>query len=240
VAKGFRTIPDIRIRRVDSDEYVERDGLRVLLGQQHWPNVERELRRCGIPWIGIEKAYLAHRNWSAYRVGLNGWHWDATYPYSFDEAPERRGASPFRMLPWRGEKVGKPYLMLGEWDDHAPPYDDLAGVYESMVHWCADSRFAFRPHPTATATDPPFPISGRPRLMDAAIRSRAVLTHHSTAAVEIVMSGIPVIQFGDLSIATPVSGIKEPDRYQWLNFLRWTQWTPEELGQGVPWRYFDI
>jgi hypothetical protein len=75
-------------------------------------------------------------------------------------------------------------------------------------------------------------------------QARTVVTWNSNPGVESIINGIPAIVH-DTSLAWPVSvsGFENiettnlSDREQWFNDLVWTEWTEEEMTQGIPQQY---
>lgn len=69
----------------------------------------------------------------------------------------------------------------------------------------------------------------------------AVINWNSNPAVTSVINGVPVI-VGDGSLASPVGNLdiskinklEKPDRTQWINDLANTEWTIDEIAQGIP------
>ena len=57
------------------------------------------------------------------------------------------------------------------------------------------------------------------------------------------MNGIPVFvseaslsyDVGNISYAN-INDPKMPDREQWINQLSYTEWWPDEIEQGIPWK----
>lgn len=69
----------------------------------------------------------------------------------------------------------------------------------------------------------------------------AVVNHCSGPGIEAVLAGVPAF-VGDISLAAPVGNTSlstinnplKPDRTQWANDLAWTEWTQQEMAQGIP------
>lgn len=69
----------------------------------------------------------------------------------------------------------------------------------------------------------------------------AVVNHCSGPGIEAVMSGIPAFVHKS-SLASPVASTDlstietpvRPERAQWANDLAWTEWTQQEMIQGIP------
>ena len=72
----------------------------------------------------------------------------------------------------------------------------------------------------------------------------AVVNWNSNPGVESVIAGVPAF-VGESSLAAPVANLNladiekplRPDRQQWLNDLAYTEWTVNEIAQGIP---FDL
>ncbi len=70
----------------------------------------------------------------------------------------------------------------------------------------------------------------------------AVVNHSSNPAMQSVFNGIPVFvseaslsyEVGNSSLAN-INNPKMPDRQTWANRLAYTEWTTEEIRQGLPW-----
>ena len=71
----------------------------------------------------------------------------------------------------------------------------------------------------------------------------AVVNHSSNPAMESVINGIPVFvsesslcyDVGNHSLAN-INNPEMPDRQAWTNKLSYTEWFPEEIEKGLPWR----
>jgi hypothetical protein len=72
----------------------------------------------------------------------------------------------------------------------------------------------------------------------------AVINWNSTPGIISALHGLPVF-VGNSSLAAPVANLDfnmietphMPDREQWANDLAWTEWTLEEIRQGIPQAY---
>lgn len=71
---------------------------------------------------------------------------------------------------------------------------------------------------------------------------KAVVTYNSNSGVEAIIAGVPAFAFDEGSMIWPICNKKLknidnpafPDRIQWANNLAYTQWTMEEMRQGLP------
>jgi hypothetical protein len=71
----------------------------------------------------------------------------------------------------------------------------------------------------------------------------AVVNHSSNPAMEAVINGIPVFvsesslcyDVGNHSLQT-INNPVMPDRRSWANKLSYTEWFPNEIEKGLPWK----
>lgn len=115
-----------------------------------------------------------------------------------------------------------------------------------------DRPILIRPHPRQSWTDrvPGTEVVAATKLPDtydsfnmrqALDNIWAVINWNSNPGIEAVLAGIPAF-VGCTSRAAPVANLKwqrienplMPDRQQWLNDLAWTEWSLEEIDQGIP------
>ena len=74
-------------------------------------------------------------------------------------------------------------------------------------------------------------------------RTWAVVNHSSNPAMEAVINGVPVFvsedslchDVGNTSLAD-INTPAMPARQKWANKLSYTEWFPEEIEKGIPWR----
>ena len=68
-----------------------------------------------------------------------------------------------------------------------------------------------------------------------------VVNHSSNPATQAVLNGVPIFT-GPESLAAPVANLNLkriedpdlPDRQQWANNIAYTEWTVEEIAEGIP------
>jgi hypothetical protein len=66
------------------------------------------------------------------------------------------------------------------------------------------------------------------------------LTLNSSIGAQCVLNGIPTVTMDEGAMAWDVTGhspgdIRMPDREQWCAWLAWTQWSDDEIKEGIPW-----
>ena len=126
-------------------------------------------------------------------------------------------------------KEGGDYALILEQhpnDANSPPATDWAN-YVAAVDKVAPIRI--RPHPL---------IEKSGTLESDLAGAQFAVTWASTAAVQAVISGIPVYALSEQAIVRPVAAHslaeapKTPNRYHWACELACRQWTPQELASG--------
>jgi hypothetical protein len=112
----------------------------------------------------------------------------------------------------------------------------------------SDRNIVFRPHPRSVITvNIPGVIVELPKQIpnsyddfDINYNYHCVVNHNSGPAVQAAIAGVPII-CDSSSLAYPVSdkfenieNIALPDRQEWFLKLCHTEWTVEEIAQGIP------
>lgn len=196
----------------------------VLLGTTCWRAVESTgnfllVDRCsfGDTDVFVSLVWNGHGRRGDHRIpeNYNGERW------------ERYGVP---VLPWRG---GSRTVLCGQTETYSPHWQSLESWYGSLAY----SRRApshFRPHPAGT-NPTPLPVA-----MD--FDDAIAVTLNSSIGVQCVLNGVPTVTMDEGSMAWDVTGhslddIRTPDRLLWCNWLAWTQWTDDEIREGVPWTY---
>ena len=71
----------------------------------------------------------------------------------------------------------------------------------------------------------------------------AVVNHSSNPAMEAIINGVPVFVSRDSLCYTvgntdisQINNPSMPDRQNWANQLSYTEWFPDEIANGEPWR----
>lgn len=128
-------------------------------------------------------------------------------------------------------------LELAQWERDA--------VLEIKRH--TDRRIVYRPKPSWRNAEP---IEGADfshcsqDVGDVLQDCHAVVTHHSNAAVDGLVQGVPAFCWH--GVAQPmslqdISRIDDPwrpeGREQWIADIAWTQFNVDEMKEGVPWRH---
>jgi len=122
---------------------------------------------------------------------------------------------------------------------------ELGAVAAIQQH--TDRTIIYRPKPSWRN---PEPIDGTifsPRtqpLMEVLENCHAVVSHHSNVCIDAILEGVP--SFCAQGVALPMSRsdlsqIESPiypdGREQWAADIAYTQWRPDEMRDGLVWRY---
>lgn len=210
-----------------------------------WPKQEVISRYRGDNLIIVESAFV--RRGEYYQVGLGGFAGNADF--RSDGVPLDRwqdlGIKPKR---WQRRPRG-PIVVCGQVPrDTQVQHVDHIGWCRKVVNYYArrGEYVLFRPHPKIE--DPsvyriPPRLFDVPKLTQSLNRARCYVTWNSTSGVDAIIAGVPVIAMNPGSMAWPVAShsldaqLRYPSRRQWLASLAYSQWTVEEMRQGLPWRH---
>lgn len=160
--------------------------------------------------------------------------WNRTGRLGIRPAPghELRPRRP--MLPWKSDNTGC-VMVLGE-----SPRDVLQKWWENDTDHAAATEWKrmvlYRPHPHVHRA-PPIEADLWAR------RAWLTISQRTYAAVDAVCMGIPGVTTDPASMAWDVTSHKigerkMPDREAWAHWLSWTQFSPEEIGDGTALRHF--
>ena len=184
-----------------------------------------------------------------YKVSPNYWHPQEAIRAIADPGPERRKALGLVVRPWqdnpRGHIVlagmGQKSCVLYQYPDQSW---DLAAVQE--IRQNTDRQIYYKPKPSWRGCPP---IAGTVYRCDEPIEETlngawALVTHHSNAAVDALLCGIPTFSWdgaakyqscSDLSL---IESPKRPeDREVLLDKLVYFNWSVGEMASGDCWRF---
>ncbi len=246
IAEGLRS-RGIEVRESGTNDL--HAGTHVLLGPNSFRHLAGRLTETGEDFVTVNRAFigsvLGNESNPYVAIGWNGYNNNTRFPFSYADAVD--GLLPHsRMTPdlWRYVEPARtpdgPALILGE-------YDEFPKFYRQAVADCERNsrQWWFRPHP-----DGRVPASARAcpakNLRRACHDSSIILTHHSTAACEALLRGVPVVVYDEESMCWPIGqpapvdgfDFALPDRGPWTQWLAWTQWTITEIAAGEPWEWF--
>ncbi len=190
-----------------------------------------------------------------WKVGLNGIN-SAAFPFAKNNNSVRADRLNLTLSPWRTK--GDYILICGQHDkslqwNGMPPTSNwiINTIDELQKH--SDRKIIVRPHPRCPLPDiekefrnvirqVPQHLTGTYDSFDISFDNAwATVSWSSNPGIQSIMTGVPAI-VGPESIAYPVAehqlsnieNLSMPDRQQWLNDYAWTEFTVEEIAQGLP------
>ena len=193
---------------------------------------------------------------TTWKVGLNGINRDA-YFGGLRNNSARADALGLFLKPWRNNEHGPIVIACQhsgsqQWREQKSP---ATWVFETIdkIRQYTNKKVIIRPHPRCridgiqfefdnVMIQQPYKIQGSYDDFDFNIDDAyALINWSSNPATHAVMQGIPVF-VGPSSLAYDVGNHdlsdigrpRKPDRTQWLNDIAYTEWTVEEISQGLP------
>ena len=192
---------------------------------------------------------------TTWKVGLNGINRDAFFGNAGNDS-RRCDLLGLRLKPWRTD--GKYILICGQHDkslqwQNMPTMSNWVIETIDTIKQYTDRPIIFRPHPRCTlphieheynnvTRQDPKHISGTYDDFDIGFNNiYCTVSWSSNPGIHSVIEGIPAF-VGPSSLAYDVANkdlsiIEEPvlyERQQWLNDYAYTEWTIEEISQGLP------
>lgn len=194
-----------------------------------------------------------HRGYT-WRVGVNGVNGSAQFGTK-GMGPERAEKLGLKLTPWRrdGEHIviATQHHNSQQWSGQ-PPVQRWIQETVSTIRQHSDRPIIVRSHPRASISMslPGVTLQSPQHIPDTydcydfssvLDRAWAVVNWNSNPGIESTIHGVPAF-VGPDSLAAPVANqdlacIENPrllDRQQWLNDLAYTEWTLDEIVQGLP------
>lgn len=208
--------------------------------------------------VGVCYGWKRHAQYQGYPrfvyADLGYWHRDTHYRLvAGGWSPERyvRAGLPCSRLDLLGVKVqpwrtgGDTVVIAGSTAkscvEHGLKYRGWEARVAAQLSDCG-KRVVYRPKPTDRNKAPlPGVEYDEAPLAESLARACAVVTHHSNAAVEALVAGIPVHCETGVAAAfsVPLSEIAQPQlmegREQFLADVAWLNWSLEEMRSGAAW-----
>ena len=194
---------------------------------------------------------------TTWKVGLNGINRDG---YFGDGGNDRTRADSLGLVckPWRSD--GDFILICGQHDRswqwrNMPPMSNwvMQTIEEIQKH--TDRPILFRPHPRCplphiehefknVRRQDPQHIRGSYDDFDMSFRNvHATISYSSNPGIHSVLEGVPAFvgsaslaydAANDIDFLHDIENPLKPERQQWLNDYAWTEFTVEEISQGIP------
>ena len=249
-ALGFSTVDNSNDSDVDVIWSVLFNG-RMAANKAIW---ERNLRTSK-PTIVLEVGGI--QRGTTWKVGLNGINRDA-YFGDMGNTSDRANLLRLVLKPWRTD--GKYILLCGQ-HDRSEQWRNMPSmgtwvfniIEEIRKH--SDRAIIFRPHPrcplphiehefkNVTRHDPKH-VTGTYDDFDMGFNNvHATISYSSNPGIHSVLEGVPAFvglaslaydAANDIDFLHDIENPLMPDRQQWLNDYAWTEYTIEEISQGIP------
>jgi hypothetical protein len=218
-------------------------------------NVWNNCRSTGKPVVVLEVGGI--KRGTTWKVGLNGINRDAYFGPKGNNS-QRAQELGLELKPW---KTSGEYILICGQHDKSLQWQNMPLASEwtmniiEQVQQYSDKPIIFRPHPRCRLDhierqyqnvyrQDPLYINGTYDDYNLSFaKAHAVISWSSNPGVQSVISGIPAF-VGPSSLAYDVGNdidfihdIENPmmlERQQWLNDYAWTEYTIEEISQGIP------
>ncbi|MBA10790.1 MAG: hypothetical protein CMC73_06265 [Flavobacteriaceae bacterium] len=194
---------------------------------------------------------------TTWRVGLNGINRDAYFGDTGMDS-NRSSLQGLELTPWRTQ--GKHILLCGQHEKSEqwrgmPSMSKWVMQTIENIQKHTDRPIYFRPHPRCPLPEiekqyknvyrqAPQHILGSYDDFDMSFKNAwAVVCHSSNPGPQSIMSGIPAFVStssiaydvgNDIDFWHDIESPLMPDRQQWLNDYAWTEYTVDEISQGMP------
>jgi hypothetical protein len=249
-ALGFSTVDNSNDSDVDVIWSVLFNG-RMAQNQLVWKNAQNKKK----PVIVLEVGGI--NRGTTWKVGLNGINRDAYFgPNNNDSS--RANALGLSLQSWQTE--GSSILICGQhdkslqWQGMPRMSEWVMRTIESIQRF-SDRAIIFRPHPRCPLMhierefknvyrQNPVKLNGTYDDFDMSFNNvHATVSYSSNPGIHSILNGVPAF-VGTSSLAYDVGNDIDflhdietplmPDRQQWLNDYAHTEWTIEEISQGIP------
>jgi hypothetical protein len=188
----------------------------------------------GKPYIVLETGYVKRGDGPEdyYAAGFNGLNGRADFRNKGMPA-DRWEKLGLELKPWR--LCEGYYLVCGQvpWDAAVQHHNHVAWVQKMCRELSKVGEVVFRPHPKAGDVYGAVPatVSTRPLLNDL-LEAGLVVTFNSNVGVDATIEGVSATCDDEGSMIW-----KYGDREQWAANLAYTQWTQQEMAEGLAWSH---
>jgi hypothetical protein len=249
-ALGFSTVDNSNDSDVDVIWSVLFSG-RMAQNQLVWKNAQNKKK----PVIVLEVGGI--KRGTTWKVGLNGINRDAYFGDMGNDS-SRANLLGIVLKPWRTD--GEYILIAGQHDkslqwQHMPRMSQWVMNTIDSIRAHTDRPILFRPHPRCPLQhiekefknvyrQNPIKLNGTYDDFDMSFNNvHATVSYSSNPGIHSVLEGVPAF-VGTSSLAYDVGNDIDfmhdiesplmPDRQQWLNDYAWTEFTVQEISQGIP------
>lgn len=194
----------------------------------------------------VESAF--QRRGEYYQIGWGGTAGNADFRTDAATPIDRFDALQLDVRRWRGRHYG-PIVVCGQLprDVQVQDVDHCQWIRDTVDFYVRQGEQVwFRPHPKMDSVGNygvPKKLTNCEPLEKVLDVARCFVTWNSTSAVDAVIAGVPVIAMDRGSMAWPVASHDlthldhMPQRLDWFAGLGYSQWTLEEMADGLPWQW---
>jgi hypothetical protein len=195
---------------------------------------------------------------TTWKVGLNGINRDAYFGPDMGDDSERSNLLKLKIKPWR--KLGDYILICGQ-HDKSLQWQNMPRMSNWVIDTISEIRkhtkrpIVFRPHPRCPlpAIEHEFKNVTRQQPQQTPgsyddfdidySRVYATVSYSSNPGIHSVLNGVPAFvgpaslaydAANDIDFLHDINDPLMPDRQAWLNNYAWTEFTVEEIAQGIP------
>jgi hypothetical protein len=224
---------------------------------RNYKRIWQEYRNAGKPVIVIEVGGL-RRN-KSFKIGINGVNRKADFANQ-EVDNTRWPLFNHTFKPWR--TTGNNIIILGQHHTSEqwfglPDMDKWFEQQVQQIRKYTDRHIQIRPHPRNPIgfdvskfknVSVRRPIMDRKTIDDTDFKdilkdAWAVVNYSSNPAMESVINGVPIFisedslcyEVGNKSFEN-INNPQMPDRQHWANKLSYTEWFPDEIKKGLPWK----
>jgi len=203
--------------------------------------------------IVVESAFILRgKYWNVGWGGINGAANFRVGPKTPSDRWELLRDRGVRTSPWSRCPQGR-VVVCGQlpWDTNVQDVDHLGWCRET-VQWFQDRGIpvVFRPHPRMHNPDDygiDRSLWNTEKIRKCIFGARAVVVWNSNSAVDAAIMGVPVIACSPDSIARSIASrrlhdiyrLRCPSRRRWLAGLAYSQWSLDEMAEGLTWRHLN-
>lgn len=226
---------------------------RMLPNQKVWQHYRSQNKSVVVVEVGSIKRGIT------WKVGLNGINRDAYFGTgNMDDLRSRK--LELELKPW--QRSGEYILICGQhdrslqWQNMPSMSNWFLQTYDS-IRKHTDRPIVFRPHPRCRLPEierglkyvyrqDPLQISGTYDDYNLNFDNIwATINYSSNPGIHSVIAGVPAFvgagslaydAANDIDLLCNIEKPLMPDRQQWLNDYAWTEYTVEEIAQGLPWQ----
>ena len=211
-----------------------------------YPAAGRTALYVDLGYWGRKDATKEGRFTGFHKISVNGRH-PTAYFQARAHSDDRFATSGLVVRPWQPPGSSVLIVGMGPKGSAAEGYPALGWETEALGVMRARTRrpFIYRPKPNWQAPPrlPGASMAPAGQSLEDALRDcHAVVAHHSNAAVEAIVAGVPAFVAEGVAVpmaSTDLTQIENPvrpdGREQWLADIAYTQWSVAEIATGLPW-----